>query len=144
MKFTINHEQRLYVIPCGDGYTCLGFDYARERAVAVLAWLGQPATLADAPVGTRDAYERYRDIMAAGAAHAASTGTRCPVELTPELVGLEHKRVEVIDCHGERRRFIVGKSTGWMPCHLEIAKRNSIGGPAVWGTPFKAVRVLAA
>lgn len=40
--------------------------------------------------------------------------------LSPQLTGLEGWRVEVVDIHGERRRFIVGKSTGWRPCHLEI------------------------
>ena len=68
---------------------------------------------------------------------------RCPVELTPELTGLEGKRVEVVDRYGERRRFIVGKSTGWLPIHLEIARRNSSGGPAVTGAPFQSVRIVA-
>lgn len=40
--------------------------------------------------------------------------------LSPQLIGLEGWRVEAVDIHGERRRFIVGKSTGWRPCHLEI------------------------
>ena len=32
---------------------------------------------------------------------------------------------------GERRRFIVGKSTGWRPCHLEIkTARSACGDPA--------------
>jgi len=49
----------------------------------------------------------------------------------------------VVDRHGERRRFRVGKSTGWMPCHLEIARCNSTGGPAVTGAPFQSVRIVA-
>jgi hypothetical protein len=56
--------------------------------------------------------------------------------LTPELVALEGCRVEVIDNYGERRRFWVGRSTGWRPCHLEIARRNSSGG----GSACKAYR----
>lgn len=62
--------------------------------------------------------------------------------LTPQLVGLEGWRVEVIDCYRETRRFIVGRSAGWKPCHIELAKRNSHGGPAVHGTPFFKVRKL--
>ena len=62
--------------------------------------------------------------------------------LTPQLKGLEGWRVEVVDCYGERRRFIVGRSTGWSPCHIEVARRDSTGGPAVMGTPFKSVRGL--
>lgn len=48
--------------------------------------------------------------------------------LTPQLIGLEDWRVEVVDMHGERRRFIVGRSTGWRPCHLEIKTLRSMGG----------------
>lgn len=42
--------------------------------------------------------------MDAGADHAVGTGTRCPADLTPQLKGLEGKRVEVVDGGGERRR----------------------------------------
>ncbi len=48
--------------------------------------------------------------------------------LSPQLIGLEGWRVEAVDIHGERRRFIVGKSTGWRPCHLEIASARACGG----------------
>lgn len=48
--------------------------------------------------------------------------------LTAQLVGYEGCRVEVVDQNGNRRRFIVGKSTGWRPCHLEIRTRRSLGG----------------
>jgi hypothetical protein len=49
--------------------------------------------------------------------------------LSPQLKGLEGYRVEVVDSEGDKpRRFIVGKSTGWRPCHLEIARRNCMGG----------------
>jgi hypothetical protein len=56
--------------------------------------------------------------------------------LTPQLIGLEGWRVEVVDMLDDDtqshsvRRFIVGKSTGWKPIHLEIPRRDSIGGPA--------------
>ena len=51
-------------------------------------------------------------------------------DLSPQLVGLEGYRVEVETTYGERRRFIVGKSTGWRPCHLEVKTRRSYGGEA--------------
>lgn len=51
-------------------------------------------------------------------------------DLSSQLKGLERCRVEVIDKAGDKpRRFIVGLSTGWKPIHLEIARRNSRGGP---------------
>lgn len=62
--------------------------------------------------------------------------------LTKELIGLEGKRIEVVDCHGEKRRFWVGKSTGWTPVHLEIKTARSFGGQPVSGTPFKSVTIL--
>lgn len=48
--------------------------------------------------------------------------------LSPQLRGLEGFRVEVVRTDGERSRFIVGRSTGWRPCHLEIKTRRSLGG----------------
>lgn len=48
--------------------------------------------------------------------------------LSPQLIGLEGWRVEVVTEYGQTRRFIVGKSTGWKPCHLEISRRNAFGG----------------
>jgi hypothetical protein len=49
--------------------------------------------------------------------------------MTPQLSGLEGWRVEVVDTEETPpRRFIVGRSTGWRPCHLEINNRRSLGG----------------
>jgi hypothetical protein len=58
------------------------------------------------------------------------------------LIGLEGRRVEVVEADGQRRRFKVGKSTGWIPCHIELANERSSGGMAVMGEPFKSVRVI--
>ena len=49
-------------------------------------------------------------------------------DLTPQLLNLEGWRVEVETIYGEIRRFIVGKSTGWKPVHLEVKTRRSLGG----------------
>lgn len=56
------------------------------------------------------------------------TGKPCPVDLSPQLIGLEGRRVEVETMDGRKHRFYVGKSTGWIPCHLEIARIDSTGG----------------
>jgi len=61
--------------------------------------------------------------------------------LSEQLCGLEGWRVEVEDSAGEKRRFIVGESTGWRPCHLEIARRNCRGGPPADKT-YVSVRPL--
>lgn len=61
--------------------------------------------------------------------------------LTPQLIGLEGWRVEVVDIHGKCRRFIVGKSYGWRPCHLEIKTiRSACGDPA--RSQYQSVRGL--
>lgn len=63
--------------------------------------------------------------------------------LSPQLVGLEQKRVEAVRMSGETVRFYVGRSTGWIPCHLEILRSNSYGGmPAA--RAYKSVRVIPA
>jgi len=63
------------------------------------------------------------------------------VNLTPQLVGLEGRRVEVVTTYGETRRFHVGKSTGWIPCHLEIHNARSSGGGSA-EKQYKSVRVI--
>lgn len=61
--------------------------------------------------------------------------------LSPQLVGLEGARVEVIDAYGEKRRFWVGRSTGWKPCHLEVKTTRSYGGEAASKT-YASVSVI--
>jgi hypothetical protein len=122
-----NDEQALYVIPNPSGYSCLGYDVCLPPEAR----------------GTIRGYKAYQTLLQRADSYCQRNKLRCPVELTPELTGLEGKRVEVVDRYGERRRFIVGKSTGWLPIHLEIARRNSTGGPAVTGAPFQSVRIVA-
>ncbi len=122
---TLNTEQGLYVIPESGGYSCLGFDVLIERynrLASELGWRGFPLD----ERGTLDGYERYRALQEA----ARTSGKRFTCELSPQLTGLEGHRVEVTDHYGETRRFIVGKSTGWTPIHLEIKTRRSSGGGA--------------
>ena len=146
---TLNAEQRLYVIPCDGGFSCLGFDVLANRAHKLREWLCQdakgsnvwPVPEPDA-IGTIEAYQNYEALCRIAEAYCQQKHVRCDIELTPQLIGLERKRVEVVDAYGDTRRFIVGKSTGWMPCHLEIARRNSSGGGAVTGAPFRSVRVV--
>ena len=147
LEVSINAEQELYVIPDTHGYSCLGFDVLISRYNAIGAWLCKEGLeQTDLPPdarGTMRAYTAYRTLLDRAARYCQRNKLRCPAELTPQLSGLEGKRVEVVDRHGERRRFIVGKSTGWLPIHLEIARRNSSGGPAVTGAPFQSVRIVA-
>ncbi len=73
--------------------------------------------------------------------NATEARPRTTDQLSPQLVGLEDARVEVVTTYGETRRFIVGKSTGWAPIHLEIARRDSSGGFAA-EKEYASVRFL--
>lgn len=66
---------------------------------------------------------------------------RSNANLSPQLVGLEGKRVEVATIYDATRRFYVGRSTGWIPCHIEISRCNARGGPSA-DREYKSVRVI--
>ena len=139
---SINKESRLYVIKSGGGFSCAGFDYTDSRARAVADWLGRPDLIPPARKGTKRAYRAYLAAMKAGAEYSKATGKHCNFELIPALIPFERKRVEVTLPGGEKSRFIVGKSSGWMPCHLEIKRRDSIGGCSVYFPQGSTVRAV--
>jgi hypothetical protein len=139
---SINTEQRLYVLRESYGFSCLGFDYADSKARAVAGWLGRDDLTPTAEKGTAEHYAQYLAAMAAGSEHNRRTKQRCDADLIPALKGLEGYRVEVTDPDGRKRRFYVGRSTGWMPCHLEIANRRSFGGGSAYVPDGATVRAL--
>lgn len=153
---SINAAQRLYVIESGPGFSCYGFDVLDRKARAVQWWLEIEAASGDElrdarrmldaigahAVGTAEHFAACDAVMVAGAQLNARTGKRCPAELVPALIGLEGKRVEC-EYYGERVRFYVGKSTGWMPGHLMIKPRHSIGGEMLSADSVRNVRVIA-
>ena len=64
---------------------------------------------------------------------------RSDAGLTKQLVGLEGWRVEVETDSGDKYRFIVGRSSGWVPCHIEVKTRRSFGGMSA-RSHYKSVR----
>ena len=66
---------------------------------------------------------------------------RSSANLTKQLVGLEGCRVEVVANDGETRRFKVGRSTGWVPCHIELHSSRSHGGGCA-AHSYQSVRVI--
>lgn len=145
----INEDQRLYVIKAGGGFSCYGFDVLNRKAHAVAEWLrtqprytGRPAPQIPADVGTAEHFAACAEMLDRGAEFNRMTGERCPAELVPALIGLEGARVEA-DVFGERVRFNVGKSTGWMPCHLMI-KGRATGGESLLADQVKNVRTVGA
>lgn len=139
---SINTEQRLYVMPSGDGFSCYGFDVLDRKARAVAAWSKViPPVDVLGPIGTPGHFEQCAQIMDHGERYARKTGTRCDADLVPALIGLEGRRVECT-YFGERVRFKVGKSTGWMPAHLMLKNARSTGGAALLADEVKDVRVI--
>lgn len=137
VRFDTDRQLFTYSIDAG-GYSCFGLEHARRQASAIARWLD-----IDPPSITPDraGFDAYQAILEAGANHAARTGQRWNADLCPELIGLEGKRIEATNALGERSRFIVGKSTGWLPCHLEIARRNCSDGPGAMG-PYTDVKII--
>jgi len=143
-RVDLNLENRLYILHFSGGYTCLGFDVCFEKATFMAKELNKPApVMGETADGLRIMYEYYTELEDLVIAKNAETGWQSKCWLTPQLIGLERKRVEVIDCYGEKRRFIVGKSTGAAPCHLELSNISSKGGGAVTGAPFQSLKVIS-
>lgn len=141
---TFNADQSLFVIPeSHGGYSCLGLDVCRNRMDKLASEFGEFAASYGDPMATYAAYQSY--VRRAKERHER-TGWRSQSDLTRELIGLEGKRVEIVHTwpSGEREtvRFIVGKSTGFIPCHLAIARRNSSGGCAVCLGKIESVRTV--
>jgi hypothetical protein len=56
----INSEQQLYVIDCGEGYTCFGFANARDHANQIARKLKRPNLIfTDQDYATLAGYEKY-------------------------------------------------------------------------------------
>ena len=124
MSIQINQSQRLFIIPCGSGYSTLGFDVCHSRNIAIRKELNLPAPVAE--IGTKDSYNEYQEAINL----AKQSGKRLVCGLHSRLIGLEGKRIEAT-IYGERTRFIVGKSTGFIPCHLMIPNSRSHDGSAI-------------
>jgi hypothetical protein len=143
----MSHDDKLYCIPCSDGgFSCLGIEVAIERAKKYVAWLMKHEDTQIPEIdlslkGTVDGYLNYRDILNRVQHVCTVKHIRCDAELSPQLIGLEGKRVEVVTTYDETRRFIVGKSTGQIPIHLEVKRRDSSGGGAA-ESKYKSVRVV--
>jgi hypothetical protein len=74
MAVTINLEQRLFVIPCGPGYTCFGFDncYRDSVVMAQMMSVEPPDALS---IGTMVCYNAYKALCVKFGKHPASKDT---------------------------------------------------------------------
>lgn len=67
MEVTINAEQRLFVIPEGGGYSCLGFDVAFKQLKQIVAHLGLSLPVNEGEKGTLGQYALYRQAVSEAA-----------------------------------------------------------------------------
>ena len=143
-NYTINKELGLFVIPSGSWYSCLGFEVCKNRAnrlaeeLRAKQWKGSTKNVRH----LKRLYRHYENLTEQARQKHLATGWRSKSELIQELIPFEGKRIEATNCWGEKVRFIVGKSTGFIPCHLEIKRRDSSGGCAVVGSPFTNIRTI--
>jgi hypothetical protein len=81
-------------------------------------------------------WDRWRSLSAAD-----KDRLRDRTGLTAQLIGYEFCRVEVVTESGECRRFWVGTSSGWRPCHIEIKRLDALGGEPAERS-YKSVRLI--
>lgn len=152
MEITLNQEQRLFVIPAGEGYSCLGFDvvfnHCRELARRIKKFaLLRPGTelppVLESQIGTPEQHQQYRDFVAI--IGDRKTGTWFDYD-TPGRVRqiLDEYRKEgghLRLFYGDRKTGRdwmeendvvgqIGRSTGRLPIPLLIAD-GDFGGPGV-------------
>ncbi len=142
-KVTINEKERLYVIPCERGYSCLGFDVLERRYAPLATELerkGHPLFTPE-PIGTLERYAQYKTLLGIVEREYHRTGWRSSSELTPALIGLEGKTVEIEYTWGEKIIGKVGKSTGFIPCHLLLEFGKNYGD-AISPDSVKSVRLI--
>lgn len=142
MRVSLNTEQSVFVIPAQGAYTCLGFKVCQQWTRDIAQELGR-SDLEPTAFGTLEAYRQYEAALEAARARVRSGGRRLQCHLTPQLVGLEGKRIEVVDRHLNGRSFVVGRSGGFLPVHLELTSERARYGDPVTGAPFYFLRVCS-
>ena len=125
----INSEQQLYVIDCGEGYTCFGFANARDHANQIARKLKRPNLIfTDQDYATLAGYEKY--------CNAVEAWSRSPLTRTTYFApGTDAKAAKVLEScrtHERKVRLILGDTrTGepWLEEHDVVGRiSRSTGG----------------
>lgn len=144
-NISINEEQKLYVIPSGDGYSCLGFDVAFHRAKSMADELGDSSVQPDpANKGTPAGYADYIRAIDAVRASGRKLGLQFD-EGTPEsvkaIIRAEIGTGRALRFHIGNRETgevwleefdvmgILGRTTGILPAPIILKNSASSGGP---------------
>ncbi|WP_018949006.1 hypothetical protein [Thioalkalivibrio sp. ALMg11] len=143
MSVTTNDTQRLFVIPAGTGYSCLGFDVCYERARELASALGQPAPRPEER-GTIEQYMEYQALVDQARNHDLGTwfepGTPDGVKTALESARKRGVRVRLfLGDSTTGRDWIeewdvmgtVSRSLGPLKTPILIANSRSYGGGAI-------------
>jgi hypothetical protein len=154
-QITLNTDQRIYVIPSGNGYSCFGFDNCLAHAQQLATLLGDEQPDPNS-IGTLKLYEDYRRLCSRYAAandinrHTYfDPGTPDPVKAVLEKARLTQKRIRIflgdamtgrswLEEHDTIGR--VGRSTGPQRVPLLIVKDSNMGGGAILTACIIAIR----
>ena len=141
---TLNLEQKLYVIAFDTGYSCFGFDNARDHTNQIAERLGQPE-LAFAPGdhGTLDGYRKHGLAVQAWARSDLSRrtyfdpGTSLELAKVLEACRMSHRKVRLVlgdtstgDAWLDEHDVVgtIGRSAGLLKVPLLIEDDESGGG----------------
>lgn len=128
-KISINAVQQLYVIDCGEGYTCFGFANARDHANLIAHKLDRAdLAFADEDYATLAGYDKYRNAVAAW--------SQSPLTRTTYFdPGTDAEAAKVLEfCRsGERKvRLILGDTNSgepWLEEHDVVGQIGRSLGP---------------
>ncbi|NTF17114.1 hypothetical protein G6L37_01550 [Agrobacterium rubi] len=149
---TLNQEQKLYVIPTGGGYSCLGFDVAFKQATAIAeAIAAKRPDLAEqaldqkpdtADWGTMSVYNGYRNLTGMLSREKIDLGTWYDPDTHPEVkrqlelarngryrIRLEYGDAETGQAWSDRPEAgTVSRSMGPIKVPILVRKSSSHGG----------------
>ena len=154
-EITLNEDQKLYVIPTGSGYSCLGFDHAFKQATALADRIAaKRPDLAEQALdqkpdardwGTLSVYNAYRNLTGMLSREKIDLGTWFDPDTHPEV----KRQLELAMKGGYRLRIEYGdretgqawddrpnagtisRSMGPMKVPLLIRRAGSYGGDSV-------------
>lgn len=161
----LNPDQHCYVIPAGDGCSCLGYNEARDHADQIARLMERPELAFGADdYATLAGYSKYSEAIAAWGRSSYSVRTYFDPHTDPKVQ-------EVLEAYRRSRRMLrlilgnpatgvtwleehdvvgtIGRSTGWLKTPLLIQPGED-GGPAIltanllciidWGSGATAYR----
>jgi len=126
----INWGTCQYVTKEAHGFSCLGFDVLERRGNRLAKELGVRINFTEIPNGEYK-YNKFSQLEDLAHKRFTETGCCCECELHPKFIPFMGERVETIFENGEKERFRVGRSTGWIPCLLRLHNSRSRSGGTI-------------